>query len=292
MIFKLAAAAFPLLLVSASPASGAGTAAVLSSGSAAYLEAFSAFQAAYGSAVPYYDLSKNKKELPPGTRTVVAFGGKAANQPYPPGLNMVYCMAPGFFSKNTPAAGSRTIKISMVPEFRLLFEKLLAIQPGLKRLRVFWMVPDFETYTDAVKTEGARQGVEVTVVRAESANALPALLRQGLTKMDAFWIPPDPLIISPETLMILREFSWSNGVPFYGSTKGMTREGAAASVGISFAEMGKAAASATRLLEEGKAIPPMIFPEKVEVTLNSSAARKCGLSFPRALIEEAGHLFP
>ena len=72
----------------------------------------------------------------------------------------------------------------------------------------------------------------------------------------------------------------------------MTREGAAASVGVSFGEMGKAAAAATRLLEEGKPVPAMIFPEKVEVTLNSSAARKCGLVFPRGIIEEAGHLFP
>lgn len=291
MIFRLAAAALPLLLASAPPAGAEDTVAVLSSGSAAYLEAFSSFQASYGSAVPYYDLSKKKKDLPAGIKNIVAFGGKAANQTYAPGVNLVYCMAPGFFYKNTPPA-TRTVKISMVPEFRLLFEKLLAVQPGLKRLRIFWMVPDFETYTDAVKAEGAKQGVEVTAVRAESSEALPGLLRQGLTRMDAFWIPPDPLIISPEMLMILREFSWSNGVPFYGSTKGMTREGAVASVGVSFGEMGKAAAAAARLMEAGKPVPPMIFPEKVEVTLNSTAARKCGLTFTKSVIEEAGHLFP
>ena len=291
MIFKLAAAALALFPVCAAPARAGDTAAVLSSDSAAYMEAFSAFQAAYGAAVPYYDISKKKKDLPGGTKTIVAFGGRAANQEYAPGISLVYCMAPGFFVKNPPA-GVKTVKISMVPEFRLLFEKLLAIQPGLKRLRIFWMVPDFETYTDAVKAEGARQGVEVTVVRVENAGAIPALMRQSLGKMDAFWIPPDPLIISPEMLMILREFSWNNGVPFYGSTKGMTREGAAASVGVSFGEIGKAAAAAARLLDEGKIVPSMIFPEKVEVTLNSSAARKCGLSFPKAIMQEAGHLFP
>jgi hypothetical protein len=291
MNFKFRAAALPLLLACAAPAAGGDTAAVLSSDSAAYMEAFSAFQAAYGSAIPYYDLSKKNTEVPAGARTVVAFGGRAANQAYAPGVSIVYCMAPGFFAKGTEP-GTRTVKISMVPEFRLLFEKLLAIQPGMKRLRIFWMVPDFESYTDEVKAEGARQGVEVTTVKAASADSLPALLRQGLPQMDAFWIPPDPLIISPEILLILREFSWSNGVPFYGSTKGMTREGAAASVGVSFGEMGKAAAAAARLLEAGRPVPAIIFPEKVQITLNSSAARKCSLTFPRAIIEEAGHLFP
>ncbi len=291
MTFRSAAAALTLLLAPASQARGGETAAVLSSGGAAYMEAFAAFQAVRGSTVPYYDISKKKMELPAGTRTVVAFGGRAANQAYAPGLNVVYCMAPGFFAKTIPP-GTKTVKISVAPEFGLLFAKLLAVQPGLKRLRIFWMVPDFESYIGAVKAEGARRGVEVTEVRAESPEAMPGLLRQGLNKMDAFWIPPDPLIISPEMLLILREFSWSNGVPFYGSTKGMTREGAVASVGVSFGEMGKAAAAAARLLEEGRDVPPMIFPGKVEVTLNSAAARKCGLSFPRALIEEAGHLFP
>lgn len=291
MTFKLAAAALPLFLACAPQANAGNTAAVLSSDSAAYLEAFTAFQAAYGTAVSYYDISKKKKDLPEGTRTIVAFGGRAANQTYAPGISLIYCMAPGFFSKNA-SSGTKAVKIGMVPEFRLLFEKLLAIQPGMKRLRIFWMVPDFGTYTDAVKAEGAKQGVEVSTIKAESAEAIPGLLRQGLTKMDAFWIPPDPFIISPEMLMILREFSWSNSVPFYGSTKGMTREGAAASIGVSFGEIGKAAAAAARLLDDGKAAPSMIFPEKVEVTLNSSAARKCGLSFPKAIIEEAGHIFP
>lgn len=291
MTSRFMTAALPLLLACAAPVSGGETAAVLSSGGAAYTEAFTAFQAAYGSTVPYYDVSEKKAGFPAGTKTVVAFGGKAANQTYPAGLNLVYCMAPGFFSKNT-AAGTKTVKISMVPEFRLLFGKLRAIQPGLKRLRVFWMVPDFEAYTEVVKAEGARQGVEVTTVRVENTDSLPALLRRALPRMDAFWIPPDPLIISPETLMILREFSWSNGVPFYGSTKGMTREGAAASVGVSFGEMGRVAAAAARLLEEGKPVPAVIFPDKVEITLNEDAARKCGLSFPREITEEAGHLFP
>ena len=291
MISRPWAAALPLLLACAAPASAGNTVAALSSGSAAYLEAFSAFQTAYGAAVPYYDISQKKADIPTGTRTIVAFGGRAANQAYDPGINLIYCMAPGFFAKsNSPE--TKKVKISMVPEFRLLFDKLLAIQPGLKRLRVFWMVPDFETYTEAVKTEGTRHGVEVTTVRVESADDVPSLLRKGLPKMDAFWIPPDPLIISPETLMILREFSWSNGVPFYGSTKGMTREGAAASVGVSFGEMGKAAAAVARLLDGGQAVPDMVFPENVEITLNSSAARKCGLTFPRAVIEEAGQIFP
>ena len=57
MTFKFAAA-LTLLLAPASQARGGETAAVLSSGGVAYLEAFTAFQAVHGSPVPYCDISK------------------------------------------------------------------------------------------------------------------------------------------------------------------------------------------------------------------------------------------
>src|SRR4051812_36841949 len=69
--------------------------AVLSSQSGPYLEAFAAFQQELGRSVPVVPLEKDAPRLPPGTRTVVAFGGKAALAAYPSDVNLVYCLAPG-----------------------------------------------------------------------------------------------------------------------------------------------------------------------------------------------------
>jgi len=110
--------------------------------------------------------------------------------------------------------------------------------------------------------------------------------------MDAFWLPPDPFLISRESLMILREFSWSNSIPFYAPTKGLAREGAAAAVGASFADIGAAAAAAVKALQAGNVLEPVIFPTRVEITLNASAARKCGLEFQPKILREANYLFP
>ncbi len=267
------------------------TIAVLSVESGVYMEAFSAFQAAYGGEVAHYDLSRQKPELAKDTRLVVAFGGKAASYPYPAGLNVVYCLAPGVFSASAEGV-ARTTKISLIPDFSVTFAKLKKIQPGLRRLWLLWVVPENNPLAKEVKEEGARQGIQVTTARLENQDALPAALRRTMGAADAIWLAPDPQIVTPQTLRLMKEFSWENGIPFYGSTKSMTREGAVASLGVSFAEMGKAAAKAALALERGEPAQRVAFPEKIEITLNASAAAKLGIVFPGSILDEAGCLFP
>lgn len=266
------------------------TAAVLSSGGGAYLEAFTAFRDAYGGKMDYTDLSSGKPDLPDGTRTIVAFGGKAASHPYPQAANIVYCMAPGIFVKNPPLG--KAVKINLIPDFAVIFAQLKNIQPRLKRLRIFWMLQDFNRYAVTVKTEGEKQGIEVTALRVRSMEDLPAMLRQAIGEADALWIPPDPVLVTAENLMIFKEFSWSNRIPFYGSTKGMARAGAVASIGISFKEMGAAAAAAAARLNSGESVPESFSPEKLEIALNQAAAKRFGLEFPREVLERAAYVFP
>lgn len=291
MPFKTALLALSLL--PAAPAEGGQdpTVALLSSPGEAYLEAFDSFQTVYGARVRYFDVSRGSPKFPEGTTLVVAFGGKAAASPRPPGADLVYCLAPGFFNKDIPA-GDKAVKISMVPQFALLAAKLKTIQPGLRRLRVFWRAPGFGNYSEAIKKAAAPLGVEVETVRVADTEALPELLRRSLGKMDAFWLPPDPLLISPETLMIFRQFSWDNGVPYYASSKVLAREGATASISIKFRDAGAAAALAARALAAGENPDPVIFLDKPEITLNAAAARKCGIEFPQEILKEASYLLP
>lgn len=272
------------------PASAGEVVAVLSSAGGAYAETLSAFQAEYGLPVPVFDASDKAPRLPADTGTVVAFGGKAAALKYPPGVSLVYTIAPGAFIR-PQMKGGRIVKIAMLPEFRLVLSRLKAIQPGLERLTAFWTSPGFADYVESFVETGAAAGIRVTPVMVKRQEDLPAMLRGGLKDMQAFWLPPDPLLISPETLLIFREFSWNNGIPMYASTKGLAREGATASVGISFAESGAAAARAVKALDGGGAAPAVIFPTRTELTLNATAAKKCGVTYTEELLREADHLF-
>jgi hypothetical protein len=284
-------AALLLLPACVSAAGQEETLAVLASGSGVYQDTFAAFRTAYGRDVRLQDISAGKPKPGPETRTVVAFGGKAAIGDYPPGLNIVYCLSPGIFLKN-PARQGQTIKIAMLPAFDEVFYRLKLIQPGLKRLKAFWMVPDFIGYRDRFIAEGAAFGIEVSAVKVATAEALPELLRKNLAEMDAFWVPPDPLLLTPENILILKEFSWGNDIPFYASNRGITREGATASVGVSFNAIGIAAAKAAAGLAAGEKLPTILFPDSVELTLNAAAAKNCGLTFPKEILNDAEQIFP
>ena len=288
----LAGLAALLLLAAAGPARADDDAvAVLSAAGGAYLEAFSSFQAAYGSGVRYFDASREEPVLPPGTKTVVAFGARAAARRYPPGVNLVYALAPGFF---VDAAGrqGRTVKISMRLAPQRTLAKLAELQPGLKRLRIFWTTPGYAGFAEEYPAAGRGLGLEVSVVRVSGQDSLPGLLRASLGSADALWLPPDPLLITPDTLLMMREFAWGNSLPLYASTKGLAREGACASVGVSFAESGAAAAWALKALQAGQPVPALVYPDKLELALNAAAAKRCGLKFSPELTREAAYLFP
>lgn len=280
-----------LLLASAGPLAAGDTIAVLSEVSGVYLEAFSAFRTGYGEEIPYFDISVKKPVIPPGTRTVVAFGSEAARFQYPPGLDLVYALAPGYIADAGKRSGA-TVKISMINPPEQTLEGLKELQPAMKRLIIFWRAPAYSVILNNYVSAGAAMGLEVSSVRVKREEDLPGLLRAAIDSADAFWLPPDPLLISPSALSIFTAFSLGNAFPMYVSTKGLAQKGACASIGVGFHQTGIAARDAVKKLREGKTLPPIIYPSASQVTLNPSAAKRCGLHFPEAAIAKADEVFP
>jgi len=290
MLFKKLAL-LALLPLAAGPLAAGDTIAVLSEASGVYWEAFSAFRTGYGEEVPYYDISVKKPVLPPGTRTVVAFGSAAAKHAYPPGVELVYALAPGYIASAGGRSGT-TVKISMLAPARRLLTGLKELQPGLKRLLILWRAPGYSALLEDYVAAGATMGLEIRAVKVRREEEIPGLLRAAIGKTDAFWLPPDPLLFSPSTLSIFKEFSLGNAMPMYVSTKGLAQKGACASIGVGFRQIGLAASDAVLKLRAGTALPPVVYPENAQLTLNASAAKRCNLNFSEAAVAKAEEVFP
>jgi hypothetical protein len=290
MLFKGLAV---LALLAAAPGrlAAGDTVAVLSAASGVYMEAFSAFQTGYGEKIPFFDISKRKPVLPAGTRTVVAFGSEAARHPYPTGLNLIYAMAPGYVADAGKRSGT-TVKISMLNPPGQLLAGLKELQPSLKRLLILWRAPSYAEVLGDFPAAGAGMGMQVTSIRVNREEELPGLLRAAIGSADAFWLPPDPLLISESTLRIFKEFSLSNAMPMYVSTCGLVAKGACASIGAGFQQIGAAAGDAAKKLEKGLTLPPVIYPVSSHLALNSSSAKRCNLDFSEAVIAKAAEIFP
>ena len=265
--------------------------AVLSSKSGVYLEAFTSFQDAFGAEVPAYDISIGTPDLPSGTRFVVAFGAKAAAYEYPPGIDLVYCLSPGFIVP-ARARGGRNWRVAMSPSVEILLHKIMVIQPKLKRLGVLWTLPIYEQIFSSARERGLSLGVEIVLIQVGHADRLPAVLREYRAKADSLYLPPDPQLITPGNIAIIKDFSWANGIPLYAPTRGLVSEGAVASVGVSFAEAGRTAAEIAKQVLAGDSPRDLIFPREAEVTLNLTAAKNTGLRIPEKALKEADHIFP
>jgi ABC-type uncharacterized transport system substrate-binding protein len=265
--------------------------AVLSSNLAPYEEAYAGFQEAIGESTPQITLSQGKLEVPNSTRIIVAIGGKAALANYPEGKLLIYCLAPGVQVKSQ-GRDTRVIKIHNSPQGVRVISKLKEIQPGLKHLAVLWTSPSLEDYVSNT-SRSPDLGIAVSTERLESTDDLPNRLRALKGKADALWVLPDPLLINPTTIAMLKEYSWSNRIPFYAPTEGLVEQGGAvAAVSSSFRETGRVAGLAARRATAGTLDISEIYPEQIHITLNMTVAKQTGLEISSTVLKEANKVLP
>lgn len=268
--------------------------AVLSSESPAYREALAGFEEGFGRSVPTFTLSKNELHLPNSTKVVVAFGGKAATYPYPDGTTLVYCLTPMFWVGPEQHAGRR-IRISVATRLDALLPKLKEIQPGLKRLAVFVVMRSAindEYHRELIRVARAI-GIEARIEYLSQADDLPDRLRSLAGKIDAIWMPPDPLLVTPTAFAVAKEFARSNNTPLYVPVDSLVDKGATASFVSSFRESGRTTGRiAAKVVAGTLGNVEAVYPDRYELTINLTAAAQSGLTIPPDIVKKAERVVP
>jgi hypothetical protein len=268
--FGVAALAAGLLACcQAGRGNAADIAVVIPSNSGPYAEAYAGFMTAMPKAFDLTDLSKPGAAPPEEARYAAAFGAKAAAAEYPPGTHLVYAL--------TPVSGRGRLwhEISMAPEPAAALAAYKSLQPGLRRLAVFWTAYPGERYMTDLNRAGRQAGVEIISARLKGPDAFPERLRRLLGSMDAFWLMPDPALITQASIMVLASFSCANGIPFYAPTSALLSSGATASYAPEFSEAGAAAARALLAMYNGGRLPPVTYVEKITMRVNRDLNEKC-----------------
>lgn len=265
----LLAAAGALAAFFAARADAGEVAAVVSSDSGPYAEAYASFKEALaGVPIDFYNVSAPDFSAPEETTYAAAFGAKATALDYPPGTHLVYAL--------TPVTGHRGWhEISMLPKPKEALAAYKGFQPGLRRLAVFWAVYPGDAYIEELRTAGETAGIEIISAKLKSPDSFPDRLRRLMGKMDAFWLMPDPALITQASLLVLADFSCANAIPFYAPTHALVGNGATASFSPDFAQAGAAAARAISAIRSGNRIPPVTYPEKAGMKLNETLREKC-----------------
>jgi hypothetical protein len=267
--------------------------AVLSSESSAYREALAGFEESYGHSVPVLNLSKGDIQLPNSARIFVAFGGRAASYSYPARSVLIYCLAPSVELARGTDENLR-IKVRISPPPDILLAELKDIQPNLKRLTVFWIDSSLSKIFNDMEPVARTLGIELRSAHIDKAEDLPETLRSLKGKTDAMWFIPDPKLVTPNNFAMTKEFSLSNGIPFYVPVDSLVDKGATASVSSSFREMGRisgklASQALAGTLNNGTS---RVYPEKVSLTLNLTIAAQQGLKVSPDVLKKADRVLP
>lgn len=281
-----------LASVLAANASAQSIRVVLSADSRPYQEAWEGFQEELGSAAVMNVAGAAGNDPSAYTeRVIVAFGSKAALQEYPRGVKLIMVMAP-------TVAGRRRGKgpvshVSMTPSPKTLLSSLRALQPGLKRLAVVWKSEFYGAeYQSLLREAGKAIGIDIRSVEVGESGDIPDLLRSLYGRVDAVWMPPDPLVISESNFLMFRDFSLSNRVPLYVPIPSLAERGATASVGVSFRAVGRASARAALQDLSGGESPALTFTEPIETVLNGASAAKVGLAVDPETLKRLTRVIP
>jgi hypothetical protein len=261
-------AAGGLLLCPAAASSG-DIAAVLSSNTGPYAEAYAAFRAELGAPIDLYDLAKPGQTGPDEGGYAAAFGAKAAALEYPPGTHIVYALTPVVLRTRN------WHEIAMVPAPEAALAAYKGLQPGLKRLAVFWTAYPGEKYMSDLREAGEAAGIEVISSKLKNPEGFPERLRSLMGEMDAFWLMPDPALITQSSIMLLASFSCANAIPFYAPTSALVANGATASYAPDFAQAGAAAARALMVMYKGGRVQQATYVTDVRLHVNRELAENC-----------------
>jgi hypothetical protein len=202
--------------------------------------------------------AESSDALPPGTRVVIALGGRAARKRYPSSVALVTALTPGYEARPRPGDGAVTrVRLTYAPdEFA---RKLLLLKPGAKRVVMLWSEPASGRFAESVRQAGVAIGLEAVAFRLADADDLPALLR-SLPSADALWLSPDAALVTPTAFAATCEYARARAVMFFAPEPRLAERGAAAGLAPDFHDAGLRAAAAARDALAGRALPEESFP--------------------------------
>lgn len=284
------AAIVALLPLLGSPLMAQEVVAALSSDKEPYRRAYESFQAAFGKAVPILPLEGNV-HLSKQTKVVVAFGTKAAGKRYPDRATLIYCIAPGL-EVDPDLHDGKSIRIPMEPQAAALLASLIKIQPTLKKLAILWSSAALESSARTLEAAGRAMSVAVASERLDDPAELPATLRRLNGKVDALWLPADPLLINAQNFETIKQYAYHTGIPLYVPTEGLAEGGALAAVSISYKEIGETAARAAKKVLAGADVSADAYAQRSEISINLTAIKATAIGVPADAIKKADRVFP
>jgi ABC-type uncharacterized transport system substrate-binding protein len=270
-----------LLVLGALPAWGADVLVVQSSRGAAYEESLRGFRSEYKGSVQTVVLSDYaevdvvrlvKEEQP---RLVLAVGDAAVAASRKVGqVPVVGLMSLGLNLAKAPAGTLSAVGMLPAPERYLELCRRL----GAKRVGVVHDPARTGHYLKRARQAARQSGIELVVREARSPRESVARLEQMKGAVDALWMLPDATAVTSETLDAWFLFSLREKVPVVTFSEQYLAKGAAVSLDVDRADLGRQAGELALSLLNRESSPPVAHDaRKVQLHANATVGRNLGI---------------
>lgn len=187
--------------------------------------------------------------------------------------------------------------VSMKVPVKEQFQVVKEVLPDVKKLGIIYcteMPQAVATGKEATASasEFGWQQLTVSFPEAELRH-LGEKVQSLVKKVDAIYIPTDPILHSPENLRIILHLADKHKVPVFAVAKRIVEKGALAAVHCDFYEIGRQAANPIVQVFEGfdvRTIPPQK-PTIKKISLNLKKAERLNIKIKRNVILKADNIF-
>jgi putative ABC transport system substrate-binding protein len=221
---------------------------------------------------------------------VFAVGAKAAYVAVNelPTVPVVYAMVldPGRYG----IGGTQVTGVSMDVPAEAALSQFQLFAPAVKRLGVLLSANNSSAQVAGALEAARKLGFEVSVSRVTNRKDLRAAWQRMSTGVDALWLLPDPVVMSPEAFRFLRNDTLRRRLPMLASTENLVRAGALLCVAPDRGVAGQQAAElAHRILDDAElpgTIEP-VPPASMRVVLNRDTLDAVGLQVDELMLDFA-----
>lgn len=192
---------------------------------------------------------------------------------------------------------SNVVGISLAPDPKLLFARLRALDPGIKRIQTVYDPEQNAWIMDLAVKEAAALNLTLVTHKASSLREAvydyKKILFEADPHRDALWLPVDNTTMNDQVVLplILRE-SWERGLVVFSSNPAHASEGVLFSVFPDNKALGANLARLARKVAAGDSMPAIHPLDKLLFAVNERTADHLGLAMSAQWRRRFKYVFP
>ncbi len=168
-------------------------------------------------------------------------------------------------------------------------ELLLELVPQAKQVGIMYNAGETNSVVQAKLAEQAAKelGIELVLATVSSSNEVYQSAQSLVGRVDAIYVPTDNTVVSAIQSVI--KVAYENDLPLITGENSSVKNGALATVGLNYKELGRQTAKMALKILDGAdpATMPIEYLENSDLIINLQAATEMGVEVSEELVERA-----